>query len=127
MKIVEVKEVKEVFMNGTDEEVENMTYDRVTYCYAIGLLYNNINTYGHLKDAPTTTADITHAPRKLSAYRNLLLNKWQKINRFADMESEKDRYNRRIVSYVMAGGTMIEDDTVSSEDMQHVLAAITKA
>ncbi|MDU7030773.1 hypothetical protein [uncultured Robinsoniella sp.] len=124
---MKIEELRKIFKDGTDIEVENLIYDRVTYCYAMGLLYNNINTYGYLKNAPQTTADITHAPRKLSAYRNLMLNKWQKINRFVDMESEKDRYNRRLVSYVMAGGTMIEDDAVSSEDQQHVLAAITMA
>lgn len=122
-----IPEIKEVFKDGSEKEVENVPYDRVTYCYAMGVLYNNINTYGHLKNAPTTTADITHAPQKLSAYRNLLLNKWQKINMNVDIEAEKDRYNRRLVSYVMAGKNMIEDDSVSSEDMQHVLAAITKA
>lgn len=122
-----IAEVKEVFQNGMDEEVENMSYDRVTYCYAMGLLYENLNTYGCFKDAPHTTADITHAPQKFSAYRNLLLNKWKKINSNVDMEADKDRYNRRLVSYVMAGKTMIEDDTASSEDQQHLLAAITKA
>ena len=120
-----VEEIRKTFQNGTDEEMENMPYDRVTYCYAVGLLYNNINTYGYLKDAPHTTADITHAPQKLSAYRNLLLNKWQKINRHVDMEAEKDRYNRRLVSYVMMGKAVIKEDTASSEDQQKVLEAIT--
>lgn len=120
-----IEELKKIFKNGTDEEIENLTYDRVTYCYAMGLLYNNINTYGHFKNAPHTTADVTHAPQKLSSYRNLLLNKWKKINRYVDMEADKDRYNRRLVSYVMAGKTMIEDDTASLEDQQNLLAAIT--
>lgn len=120
-----IEEIREIFKNGTDEEIENMPYDRVTYCYAMGLLYNNINTYGYLKDAPHTTADITHAPRKLSAYRRLLLNKWQKINRHVDMEAEKDRYNRRLVSYVMAGKPMIDDDAASVQDQQNLLTAIT--
>lgn len=123
---MKIEEIRKTFQNGTDEEVENMTYDRVTYCYAMGLLYNNINTYGHLKNAPHTTADITHTPQKLSAYRNLLLNKWEKININIDTEAEKDRYNRRLVAYVMSGASMLDDDTASSEDQQNLLAAITK-
>lgn len=122
---MEIAELKNVFQNGTEEEIENMPYDRATYCYAMGLLYNNINTYGYFREAPATTADITHAPRKLSAYRNLLLNKWQKINRHVDMEAEKDNYNRRLVSYVMMGSCMIDDDIASSEDQQNLLTAIT--
>ena len=121
---MEIAELKNVFQNGTEEEIENMPYDHTTYCYAMGLLYNNINTYGNLRKAPTTTADITHVPRKLSAYRNLLLEKWKKINKDVDMEAEKDRYNRRLVSYVMAGSCMIDDDTASSEDQQHLLTTI---
>lgn len=123
---MKIEELRNIFKTGTVEEVENIPYDRTTYCHAMGLLYNNINTYGHLKNAPTTTADITHAPQKLSAYRNLLLNKWEKINQHVDLEEEKDKYNRRLVSYVMSGSNMIEDDKASVEDQQSLLAAITK-
>lgn len=123
---MKIEELRKIFKDGTDAEVENIPYDRVTYCYAIGLLYNNINTYGHLKNAPLTTTDITHAPQKLSAYRNLLLNKWEKINANIDMEAEKDKYNRRLITYVMSGSSMLDDNTASSEDQQNLLAAITK-
>ena len=122
---MKIEELRNIFKTGTVEEVENIPYDRTTYCHAMGLLYNNINTYGHFKNAPTTTADITHAPQKLSAYRNLLLNKWQKINMNVDIEEEKDRYNRRLVSYVMAGSSMMVDDVASSEDQRKILASIT--
>lgn len=55
---MKIEELRNIFKNGAEEEVENIPYDRVTYCYAMGLLYNNINTYGQ-KNAPHTTADIT--------------------------------------------------------------------
>lgn len=123
---MKIEELRNIFKNGAEEEVENIPYDRATYCYAMGLLYNNINTYGHLKNAPHTTADITHAPQKLSAYRNLLLNNWEKINTNIDMEAEKDKYNRRLIAYVMSGASMLDDDTARLEDQQNLLAAITK-